>query len=109
VRLCNEDACQLLQGFANDEATFSYCDPPYLPSTRTAKKAYGAFEMSYEDHELMLDVLKEVKGKVMISGYANELYSRELEGWRQVKIDMANHSGQGGEKQRRVEVVYMNY
>ena len=50
-------------------ATFFYLDPPYLPRTRTARKAYGPYEMTEADHRELLDVLLRVKGKV---GSSNE-------------------------------------
>ena len=30
--------------------------------------------MSYEDHEYLVSILRNIEGKVMLSGYANELY-----------------------------------
>jgi DNA adenine methylase len=47
--------------------TLFYCDPPYLHETRKATAAY-AFEMTEADHEELLDVLRQCKGKVMLSG-----------------------------------------
>ena len=60
--------------------TLFYLDPPYVPDTRTLKKGYK-YEMSVEQHEQLVDVLLNVKGKVVLSGYNNNIYSRlEREG-----------------------------
>ncbi|MBE3037568.1 MAG: DNA adenine methylase [Chloroflexi bacterium] len=86
--------------------TLFYCDPPYLPSTRTAKKVYE-HEMSISDHEWFLKVATDLKGKVVISGYPNSLYDTALSGWTRHTISMPNHSGQGTSKQRRTEVLWV--
>lgn len=59
--------------------TLFYLDPPYLPQTRGAKKVYK-HEMSYENHERLVNVLKEIKGKAVLSGYDNDLYGQL--GWK---------------------------
>jgi DNA adenine methylase len=66
--------------------TLHYVDPPYLPRTRTARKAYGKFEMTEADHRQLLDVLRQCKGMVMLSGYPSRLYDDALEIF--VKQDM---------------------
>ena len=57
--------------------TLFYCDPPYLHETRTATAGY-AFEMAEADHRDLLDVLRQCKGKVVLSGYPSALYDRSL-------------------------------
>ena len=55
--------------------------PAYLPETRTAKKAFGPFEMTVEQHEELLDAIIGLQGMVMLSGYASELYDSRLRSW----------------------------
>jgi DNA adenine methylase len=62
-------------------ATLLYLDPPYLHETRAATEAYGRFEMTEADHRRLLDLLRVVKGKVVLSGYPSALYDRALAGW----------------------------
>jgi DNA adenine methylase len=88
--------------------TLFYCDPPYVPLTRTARKVYS-HEMSEEKHRELLDVLMKVEGKVILSGYANDLYDGTLKGWRREPFDLANHAAGGRRKRRMVEVLWMNY
>jgi DNA adenine methylase len=92
----------------DDKDTFSYLDPSYLPETRHGQKAstYGC-EMTYEDHEALLARILSVKGKVMISGYASDLYDSKLAGWRRDTKEVKAQAANSG--QRRVEVVWMNY
>jgi DNA adenine methylase len=89
--------------------TLFYCDPPYLHETRTAKKVYGEFEMTEADHRELLEVLTGCKGKVILSGYPNDLYDRALAGWNQHTFDIANHAAGGATKGRETEVLWCNF
>lgn len=89
--------------------TLFYLDPPYLPETRATVGEYGDFEMTYDDHRTLLDKLLTVRGKVILSGYLSKLYYSLLRDWRCVTIDMPNNSAGGKTKQRRSEVIWMNY
>jgi DNA adenine methylase len=88
--------------------TLHYTDPPYLHSTRASKDAY-AFEMSEDDHQEMLEVLVTCKGKVMLSGYASELYDTTLAGWSRHDFDLANHAAGGSDKRRMTECLWCNF
>jgi DNA adenine methylase len=90
-------------------ATLYYCDPPYLHSTRTAPKAYGAFEMTEEQHRELLDVLRQCKGKVMLSGYPSELYDDTLAGWTRHTFDLPNQVSAAKVKGRETEVLWCNF
>ena len=90
-------------------ATLFYCDPPYLHETRTAKKAYGPFEMSEADHRELLDALLRCRGKVILSGYASALYDGTLSGWSRQTRDLPNNAAGGKMKQRKTEVLWCNF
>jgi DNA adenine methylase len=66
---------------------FVYCDPPYLPETRTKKKVY-ACEMSEADHGRLLEVLCGLKCLVAISGYPSRMYREGLQGWRRIEYEV---------------------
>lgn len=87
---------------------FAYIDPTYVPETRTAKNCYD-YEMSYEDHEWLLDYVTSQDKKFLISGYNCDLYNDKLKGWNKVEKQVANNSGQGKTKQKRIEVLWFNY
>jgi DNA adenine methylase len=88
--------------------TLFYCDPPYLHETRKATEAY-AFEMTETDHYELLGVLRQCKGKVMLSGYPSKLYDDALAGWNRHTFDLANHAANGKAKRRETEVVWCNF
>ncbi|GIV21842.1 MAG: DNA methyltransferase [Armatimonadota bacterium] len=95
--------------------TFFYCDPPYLPDTRVVSSAYQ-HEMSADDHIQLLEQLLAVQGKVMLSGYPNELYDRYLKDWERRDFQIHCRSRVGTPESRglhhkpvRVERVWMNY
>lgn len=86
------------------ENVFMYLDPPYLLGTRSGKQKQYKHEMSDEDHEEMLQKAITSKAKIMISGYASEMYDDMLAGWR--RKEFRSHAEMGS---KRTEVVWMNY
>ncbi|MBU2766529.1 DNA adenine methylase [Acidithiobacillus ferrivorans] len=51
--------------------TFFYLDPPYHPAFRTQQSKYGdyAHEMSADDHHRLIDMLLDLDGMAILSGY----------------------------------------
>lgn len=86
------------------ENVFMYLDPPYLLGTRSGKQKQYKHEMSDEEHEEMLQKALISKAKIMISGYASEMYDDMLAGWR--RKEFRSHAEMGS---KRTEVVWMNY
>jgi len=76
----NRDAMEVCLRHDGPE-TLYYCDPPYVHDTRSSKvhghHGYN-FEMTDEQHCEMAEVLRELKGTVIVSGYACHLYDEEL-------------------------------
>lgn len=95
VTIENTAAVDLITKFDHEDTLF-YLDPPYMPSTRS-KEQY-IHDMSYEDHEILLDLIIGLKGKVVISGYANELYDSVLipNGYEKRSRNARAQSGTGG-------------
>ena len=79
-----------------------YLDPPYLLGTRNREQY--KHEMSDGEHEKMLQKAVTSKAKIMISGYASEMYDDMLSGW--CRKEFRSHAEMGS---RRTEVVWMNY
>jgi DNA adenine methylase len=88
--------------------TLQYLDCPYLPETRTAKKVYE-HEMTYEEHEELLDVITQCKGKIMISGYKSPLYELKLHDWERRDWDLPNNASGSTSKRRMIESLWMNF
>ncbi len=74
----NTDALILIERY-NDENTLIYLDPPYLQNLR--KRNMYACEMTDEQNIEILKLIKESKSKIILSGYNNELYNKELSDW----------------------------
>jgi DNA adenine methylase len=90
-------------------STLFYLDPPYLHETRTARKVYREFEMTEEDHRKLLDVLRSVKGRVMLSGYPSKLYDAALSGWKRHTFPTPNNAAGGSNKREMTEVLWCNF
>lgn len=89
--------------------TCFFADPPYLPETRVRQKGYQ-HEMTIDDHRLLLDQLKTVKGKVLLCGYPSTLYDDVLSGWRTAERVVAVATGAvDGCQPRRTEKIWMNF
>jgi DNA adenine methylase len=108
VTITNMDAIDFIRREDTPHTLF-YCDPPYLHQTRTATDAYGQFEMTEQDHRELLDLLRECEGKVMLSGYASELYDQTLADWTRHTFDLPNHAAGGATKRRMTEVLWCNF
>lgn len=70
--------------YHDTENTFFYIDPPYLMETRTIGSSGAVYrhEMTEQQHVELLQQLLFVQGMVALSGYASDLYSDMLTGWR---------------------------
>lgn len=97
----NQNALKLIPRYDHKE-TFMYLDPPYPLDVR--KNYLYDKEMSNSEHIELLKIIKNFKGKVMISSYENDLYDSMLKGWRkEIKNTIAEN------RAKRTEVIYMNY
>ncbi len=82
----NDKALNVIERYDTPDTLF-YLDPPYLPDTRSARWQAAAYkhEMTAKQHRQLLDVLLEIQGMAIISGYPSELYEKQLSGWRRVE------------------------
>jgi DNA adenine methylase len=92
----------------DSQDTLYYLDPPYLKETRSVPDVYG-FEMSGDEHRELLDAVRSLKGKVMLSGYPSELYDSALKGWNRHTFDLPNNAASGKSKAREIEVLWCNF
>jgi DNA adenine methylase len=86
--------------FQGDELI--YADPPYHPGTRRRARVYR-YDYAAEDHAHLLMLLASLPCKVILSGYANDLYSGLLQGWRTRTFKAKTHTGV------REETLWFNY
>lgn len=100
--LVEADAISWLRDTKLPEGTLIYADPPYLPSTRKQERVYR-FDYTEQDHQRLLQVLKEQPCDVMISGYRSGLYDDSLQGWNRHSFLAKAHDG------LREETVWFNF
>ena len=72
-----DQAAEKILRYHDGPSTLHFVDPPYLHSTRTSRHRYR-FEMDVDAHRNLADVLRGLKGAVVLSGYASPLYDQEL-------------------------------
>lgn len=87
---------------------FVYCDPPYLRSTRRQPRRLYRCELEAAEfdeaaHIQLLDVLRRLPAKVMISGYDSSLYRAMLQDWRVIEYSAMTRGGLAR------EFLWMNY
>jgi DNA adenine methylase len=68
------------------------------------------YEMSNADHVELLDVIKDHKAKILISGYDSALYRDTLSNnWNVHTKSIVNHSSQNKTKQMKTEYLWTNF
>jgi DNA adenine methylase len=106
VQIDCQDALTCLSYWDSPDTTF-YIDPPYVWDTRSHQ--YYDFEYTDEDHSALLDLLMDLEGCVVLSGYQSPLYDPLVEAeWavhtfgKKVSMEISEEKG------NRVEVVWRN-
>lgn len=107
VEIRNMCATAFIRKYDHEKAVF-YCDPPYLHETRVSKNAYE-FEMTETDHLALLDCLKQIKGKFLLSGYPSDLYANELAGFKCFVREIDNKASSSKTKAKKTECLWVNY
>jgi len=90
VQIDSEDFRKILNKYDSTE-TFFYLDPPYVQFevSRNLKKYYGKNAMSDKDHKDLVEILLQIKGKALLSGYKNSIYEKLIvKGWNTKDIDI---------------------
>lgn len=106
VILC-DDAIKVIRS-QDGPATLHYLDPPYLHETRVTTADYD-HEMTTDQHSELLETIDRCEGKVLISGYPNNLYDQKLRNWTVFDILIDNKASSAKNKPRMIERVWMNY
>lgn len=86
VQIEHRDALECIQ-YWDTPTSFFYLDPPYVRSTR--KKTLYTHETNDAHHQRLVDILLSLKGRFVLSGYWNDLYSPLLEICERINIDRA--------------------
>lgn len=103
VVVLNRDAREVMAAHDGPE-TLHYVDPPYVFDTRTDAGHDYAHEMTDGDHGDLLEFLRTLQGKVMLSGYPHGSYDVALDGWTRIeKAALADGA------RKRTEVLWCNF
>lgn len=90
--------------------TLHFVDPPYIHRSRVLKNSKGAgyyrHEMDDQQHMDLIEVVKSLKGMVILCGYPNKLYDGLLVGF-ETHTTQARIAGQRGAKMR-TEQIWLN-
>jgi DNA adenine methylase len=89
--------------------TLFYLDPTYLPEVCASPDVFGQFAMTQEQHCELLDTIVHVQGRVMLSGYASDLYDTRLAHWARYEFERPNNAAGDIIKRRMVEVLWCNF
>lgn len=109
VLIENRPAIEVMQQH-DDEDTLHFVDPPYMHATRVrgaGKARYYRHEMTDDQHRELLDAVCQLRGMVVISGYATDLYAGMLSGWQGQQTSARISAGRGGAV--RTECVWINH
>lgn len=101
VQIENLPAIELIKRY-DTEDVFIYADPPYLHGVR--KNYLYKYEMQDSEHEELLKVLFKHPGKILLSGYDNDMYNDMLPDWHKVQKHTRVEGGRA-----RTETLWMNY
>ncbi len=105
VVILNTDFRELIKRFGDKENTFFYFDPPY----------YGINEyyikFTKQDHIDLLEMVKNMKAKWLLSNYPNKLYDELLKDFYRIEVVVSKHSASTGNnpKPKALEVLWANY
>lgn len=107
LEVTNQDVFDCLERWDNKKAIF-YLDPPYEYNTRKAKKVYGDFELSKEEHVKIVEKLLSIKGQAVVSGYDSDTYNKLVDyGWNKEEMELKTSTTvRGGNNGKRKEIIW---
>ena len=106
IQIESQDFSKLI-GVLDYKKAFFYCDPPYPHESRSGNNDYR-HELTDERHRELSELLNNIQGKAMISGYdcqlMHDLY--EIKGWQKILLKTKRNNIRNQAVQ---EVIYINY
>ena len=110
IAIENAPAIEIIKRYDNKETLF-YIDPPYVYSERKYKSKIYDYEMTDEEHIELIELLKNIEGRAVISGYDSKLYNDNLDGWFKIKNKptLVPTSTQSGNPRAQVETLWLNF
>jgi len=110
VVILNRDALDVIKQ-QDGEKTLFYLDPPYLHDTRSSTGEYDKNEMSFDAHGALVDMLCEIKGRFLLSGYHSVMYDSMAKAfnWRCEEKQIDNKASSKATKEIKTECLWMNF
>lgn len=105
VSLECQPALDLITRYGRSPEVLLYVDPPYLGTTRSSG-GYRHDMPSEDSHRELAAALRTCHAAVVLSGYDSPLYQELYAGWEVTRVNTL--TGQGGDSQDRVEVMWTN-
>jgi DNA adenine methylase len=100
VQIEHLDAFRLIEKY-NRPNVLMYLDPPYLlPSGRNVYR----FTMNDEDHTRLCTIISSSRAKIVLSGYASEIYDSHLPGFNKTFLKTTDEAGN-----QKTETVWRNF
>lgn len=107
VQIENRSALEVIKKYDTKNTLF-YLDPPYLPATRTSANEYK-FELDYDQHEEMAEILKSIKGRFVLSGYNDPIMEKWYKDCWTKSFPARQVSMSRGKGRITQEVLWMNF
>jgi len=104
VQLENAPALELIERYDTEETLF-YLDPPYVHESRNDSNAYG-HEMTDAEHIELANLLHEIRGRAVVSGYRTKLYDRLFSEWSRIDAPVKTCNSSKGKRQ---ESLWLNF
>lgn len=85
VQIENEPFERSIHAYDAPDVLF-YCDPPYVPETR--RDGGYRHEMTIDQHRQLLELVKNCRGMIVLSGYHCPLYDEMLTDWECLEVEV---------------------
>ncbi len=117
VVVSSEDALEYIKQFKEDENAFLYIDPPYNPEYLSSDDDLYRRRLKMERQRELLEVIRDVKCKILLSGYLEneaeeDLYCNYLDkehGWSCLKLGEFAKASSNKKDSIGIEYVWLNY
>lgn len=86
------DALRILPRLSIPGNSVVYCDPPYMLSTRRGRRYYE-HELTDDQHEELLSIVRTLSCGVLISHPPCPLYNEKLKAWRCIRYQTMTRGG----------------
>jgi DNA adenine methylase len=98
-----QDALSFLGHYSCNGSELVYCDPPYVRSSRRRQRNIYRHELDDAGHARLLDIIKSLRCRVVLSGYRSALYDKALSEWHLTSYSVHTRAGPA------VECIWTNF